>query len=88
MNFNELINTRQSCRRYDSSRAVEKEKLDAILEAARLAPSACNGQPYHVTALCDSLYRIFYIDCCFCCGILIFVSYFCCLAVDDRILFL
>ncbi|MBQ3064309.1 MAG: nitroreductase family protein, partial [Clostridia bacterium] len=31
------------------ARAVEKEKLDAILAAARLAPSACNGQPYHIT---------------------------------------
>ena len=28
---------------------MEREKLDAILEAARLAPSACNGQPYHFT---------------------------------------
>jgi nitroreductase len=28
---------------------VEQEKLDAILNAARLAPSACNGQPYHIT---------------------------------------
>ena len=55
MNFNELINTRQSCRRYDSSRAVEKEKLDAILEAARLAPSACNGQPYHITVCSGEL---------------------------------
>ena len=26
-----------------------EEKLNAILEAARLAPSACNGQPYHFT---------------------------------------
>jgi len=31
------------------ARPVEQEKLDAILEAARLAPSACNGQPYHFT---------------------------------------
>jgi nitroreductase len=28
---------------------VEEDKLRAILEAARLAPSACNGQPYHIT---------------------------------------
>ena len=44
----ELINKRQSCRSYDE-REVEQEKLDTILEAARLAPSACNGQPYHIT---------------------------------------
>ena len=49
MNFLEIARSRQSCRSYDESRAVEQEKLDAILEALRLAPSACNGQPYHVT---------------------------------------
>ena len=48
MNFLELTTKRQSCRSYDD-REVEKEKLDAILEAARLSPSACNGQPYHIT---------------------------------------
>ncbi len=49
MNFTEIANTRESCRSYDASRAVEPEKLQAMLEAARLAPSACNGQPYHFT---------------------------------------
>ena len=49
MNFLEIANARQSCRSYDESRAVEQEKLDAVLEAVRLAPSACNGQPYHIT---------------------------------------
>ena len=49
MNFTEIANTRQSCRAYNNSRPVEEEKLAAILEAARLAPSACNGQPYHFT---------------------------------------
>ena len=49
MNFNEIANARQSCRRYDPARPVEQEKLDAMLEAVRLAPSACNGQPYHLT---------------------------------------
>ena len=49
MNFTEIANARQSCRRYDAAREVEREKIDAILNAARLAPSACNGQPYHIT---------------------------------------
>lgn len=49
MNFTEIARARQSCRRYDPTRAVEDDKLAAILEAARLAPSACNGQPYHLT---------------------------------------
>ena len=49
MNFLEIANTRQSCRSYDETRCVEEEKLDAVLEAVRLAPSACNGQPYLLT---------------------------------------
>jgi len=49
MNFMEIAKARQSCRSYDENRPVEQEKLDAVLEAARLAPSACNGQPYHFT---------------------------------------
>ncbi len=48
MNFTEIAEGRQSCRNYDSTRPVEKEKLEAILQAARLSPSACNGQPYHI----------------------------------------
>ncbi|MBQ1955357.1 MAG: nitroreductase family protein [Clostridia bacterium] len=49
MNFTEIAENRQSCRSYDPARQVEKEKLDRILETARLSPSACNGQPYHIT---------------------------------------
>ena len=49
MNFMEIAETRQSCRSYDEAREVEQEKLDAILRAAQLAPSACNGQPYKIT---------------------------------------
>jgi nitroreductase len=49
MDFLEIAKQRQSCRSYEEGREVEREKLDAILEAVRLAPSACNGQPYHVT---------------------------------------
>ena len=49
MDFLKIANARQSCRSYDPNREVEQEKLDAILQAVRLAPSACNGQPYHLT---------------------------------------
>ena len=49
MNFTEIANNRQSCRAYDAEKAVEQEKLDAILDSARLSPSACNGQPYLMT---------------------------------------
>lgn len=49
MNFSEIAENRQSCRKYNPTREVEVEKLQAILDSARLAPSACNGQPYHIT---------------------------------------
>ncbi len=49
MNFREIAEARQSCRSYNPEREVEEEKLDSILYAARLAPSACNGQPYLIT---------------------------------------
>jgi len=49
MNFTEIAQVRQSCRSFDSSRVIEEEKLEAILTAAQLSPSACNGQPYHFT---------------------------------------
>ena len=49
MDFLEIAKNRQSCRSYEPDREVEQEKMDAILEAVRLAPSACNGQPYHLS---------------------------------------
>lgn len=49
MNFTQIAENRQSCRSYDPTKPVEQEKLDRILASARLAPSACNGQPYHIT---------------------------------------
>lgn len=54
MNFTEIAKARQSCRSYAPEKAVEREKLEAILTAARLSPSACNGQPYHVTVCANS----------------------------------
>ena len=41
-----LLQTRRSCRRYDGQRPVPRELLDRCAEAARLAPSACNRQPW------------------------------------------
>ncbi len=49
MDFLKIASKRQSCRGFDNSKPVEKEKIEKILEAARLSPSACNGQPYHIT---------------------------------------
>lgn len=49
MNFTELATIRQSCRKYNPERDVEEEKIQEILEAANLSPSACNSQPYKIT---------------------------------------
>lgn len=49
MNFFEIAENRQSCRSYAEGREIPGEILDRILEAGRLAPSACNSQPYHIT---------------------------------------
>ncbi len=51
-NFSDLVKYRQSDRSFES-RPVEKEKLMRILEAARLAPSACNAQPWHFIVVDD-----------------------------------
>lgn len=47
MEFMEVVKNRYSCKKYDG-RPVEQEKLDAILEAGRLAPTAKNSQEQHV----------------------------------------
>ena len=49
MNFCEIAEARQSCRSYNPNRDVEAEKLEKILEVARISPSACNGQPYFIS---------------------------------------
>lgn len=41
-----LVESRYSCRAYDTARPVAPQLLDLVLEAARLAPSACNRQPW------------------------------------------
>lgn len=46
MNILDLIRKRCSIRQYLST-PIEKEKVDYILEAARMAPSACNFQPWY-----------------------------------------
>ena len=51
-----LISRRQSDRAY-SDRPVEHDKLDRILEAARLAPSACNAQPWKFIVVTDPVVR-------------------------------
>lgn len=44
--FLDLAKKRYSCRKYDP-RPVEEDKLERVLEAGRVAPSAVNFQPWH-----------------------------------------
>jgi nitroreductase len=50
MDFQELIRKRYSVRAYKPD-PVEEEKLARVLEAARLAPTACNLQPFRVIVI-------------------------------------
>ncbi len=52
MNFSELLLKRESVRKY-STRAVEKDAIEQIMEACRLAPSACNSQPWRFVVVTD-----------------------------------
>ncbi len=63
MEFSELISKRYSVRAYRPD-LVEDEKLEKVLEAARLAPTACNNQPFwfvvvHTEGRKDDLKRIY-----------------------------
>jgi nitroreductase len=52
MTFSELVKARKSCRAY-RRQPVPREQVIACLEAARLAPSACNSQPWRFVAVDD-----------------------------------
>ena len=60
MEFKEVIRNRYSCKKY-SDKPIEAEKLTAVLEAGRLAPTAKNLQEQHIyvvqsaegLAMCD-----------------------------------
>ena len=53
MNFLDLVQRRQSARKYVPGRRIPREVLDRCLEAARLAPSACNSQPWSFVVVDD-----------------------------------
>ena len=52
MEFKEVLNRRFSCRAF-TEQGVEQDKLDRILEAGRIAPTAVNKQPVHIWAVSD-----------------------------------
>ena len=70
MQFGDLIRKRHSVRSYDG-RPVPREHIDQCLDAARMAPSACNSQPWSfvvvddratidriVESACSGIYRL------------------------------
>lgn len=52
MTFNELAKNRFSCRKFQNKK-VEQEKIDLILNAALVAPTAVNRQPQKILVLTD-----------------------------------
>ncbi len=66
--FIELVKHRTSCRSYEPG-AVPKEYLEQMLEAARLAPSACNKQPWRFAVVEDAATRMRLVDEAFLTGI-------------------
>lgn len=52
MELEQVILKRRSIRKF-LDKPVEREKINACLEAARLAPSACNSQPWHYIVIDD-----------------------------------
>jgi len=52
MEVKQAIETRRSVRKF-LDKPVEREKINTCLEAARLAPSACNSQPWYYIIIDD-----------------------------------
>ncbi len=52
MEFKKVIETRRSIRKYKGT-PVPRDKIMAILEAARIAPSASHRQPWHFIVVED-----------------------------------
>jgi len=61
--FLELTLKRQSDRAF-SNKPIEEDKLMRVLEAARMAPSACNAQPWKMIVVTDQQKRIAIADAC------------------------
>jgi len=51
MNFDDVVKKRRSIREYDATKPVTREQINKMLEAAMLAPSACNTRPWEFIAI-------------------------------------
>jgi nitroreductase len=63
MNFIDLVKSRQSDRAFDPNRSIDRAIIERILEAARLAPSACNAQPWKFVVVDDAALKNQVADC-------------------------
>lgn len=57
MSFLELVSKRESCRTFNGT-LVPKELLEKVIDVARLAPSACNGQPWRFIVVINEQERM------------------------------
>jgi nitroreductase len=49
--MNQLIESRRSIRKFQSGNLITRKQIDRLLEAAMLAPSACNSRPWEFIAI-------------------------------------
>lgn len=53
MEFSEVVQKRYSCRAFDEEKTLSRETIEEIIEAGRMAPSACNSQPWKFIVVDD-----------------------------------
>lgn len=63
MKFNELVEKRYSVRKF-SKKNIEKEKIDLMLRAGILAPTAANYQPQRILVINSNEALEKYNSCC------------------------
>lgn len=63
MEVMEAIRTRRSIRKYRPD-PISDQSLATVLEAARLAPTACNNQPFRIIVVKDAALRQKLVDAC------------------------
>ncbi len=57
MEVTDIIRRRRSCREFESEQPVAGEVLEQIVEAGRVAPSACNNQPWRFLVVSEPTLR-------------------------------
>lgn len=57
MNVTQAIRDRRSVRKFQKGVVIPQEHMDLMLEAAMMAPSACNARPWEFVVVQDKEYR-------------------------------